>query len=121
MADKFPSIGELRHPITIVKITQSPASDGTLTETLTTIAQTRAKIEQPGPIVMLNQIQLGINVYSHKFSFRYVANIDLQCGITRTIRLPNGSTITENYKINRIMDIEQLHRFLVVETTLESQ
>ena len=111
-------LGTLRWKLSIYRRNQAPASDGyRIAETETHIADVWGDVQPTGAMTFLGSVQTDAPI-THRIRIRWRYGLDERCEIRRATTAPDGSTITETFRIRRANDLDGRKRFLNLEVEL---
>ncbi|HEY8685997.1 MAG TPA: head-tail adaptor protein [Chloroflexota bacterium] len=126
MADNRPDpnavrIGSLRWPVIIC--TRLQAADPNSTGILETLAETQtvyADIQPIGPMTFYAAEQVDTPV-THRITIRWLNWVDTTCVVFRTTNNPDGTKMTERFRVRRVMPVDGRQRFIRMECELEER
>ncbi|MDE2342922.1 MAG: head-tail adaptor protein [Betaproteobacteria bacterium] len=108
MPEKRPAIGQLRWPFQLVKRTQAVSGTSGITETVTDQATIWGKIENTYATTYwgINGAQSERPI-THMIWVRWRPYLDNTYALQRLRTLPDGTQVTEIYRIRRVCEIDQ--------------
>lgn len=112
------AIGQLRWKLQLYRRAQVPAADGhRIAESLTHIADVWGDVQPTGAMAFYGSVQVDAPM-THRIRIRWRHDLDSRCQITRATTAPDGSSITEVFRIRRLNDLDGRKRFLNIEAEL---
>jgi head-tail adaptor len=112
-------IGSLRWPVTIATREQAADPDGAGFVEMIALAQTvRADVQPIGAMTFYAAEQVDTPV-THRIVMRWLDWVDTSHVILRTTKRPDGSDMTERFRVRRVMAIDGRQRFLRLDCELE--
>jgi len=112
-------IGSLRWQVTIAMREQVADPDGAgFVETITLAQTVRADVQPIGAMTFYAAEQVDTPV-THRIVMRWLDWVDASHVILRTTKRPDGSDMTERFRVRRVMPVDGRQRFLRLDCELE--
>ena len=116
-----PRIGELRNFVDIAYRTEGEStSTAGLSDVYTIRARAWAKIEPVGTAIYVNSMQTT-SLITHRIWLRWIPIQDYYNVILNSSILPNGRVMNQRFQTQRVSEVGQIHRWLLIEAMEEQQ
>ena len=121
MAERNPSIGQLRWPVIIATREQAadPNSAG-IVESLAKTMTIRADVQPIGAMTFFAGVQVNTPV-THRITVRWLDYVDATCVVFRITNRLDGTQRLERFRVRRLAEVGGRKRFIQLDCELEEQ